>query len=413
MADVDLTPVPPAEAIRYFRRKGLQASFAWQDMWQEEHARAFTVAKAMKYSVLQDIRDQVDKALADGTTLRTFQDELRPKLEAAGWWGKQKAVDPLTQETKLVQLGSPRRLRTIFDVNMRAARATGMWERVQDTKDALPFLQYQTAGDDRVRPEHAAWDGTTLPVDDDWWNVHYPPCDWECRCTVIQLSQGMLERQGGKVTERPIAFPARSYTNPRTGEVVRVEGGIGPGWGYNVGKAYLEGITPSPMGPPGGEADTSAAAAPHIARRVVSADLVLPADVSIEEAQAAFLGGFGVAPDESRVVADKTGDGLVIGPGLFKDSVGRPVRLGRASRRALPLIGLTLRDPAEIRRAWRFGPDGPALLVRRYLASFEVGSRSVDVAVDWSAGGWWAGTSADPGFDLAGLREGELVFSAA
>ena len=411
---IDLTPLPPEEAIRYFRRKGLKASFAWQDVWQEEHAKAFTVAKAMKASVLQDIRDAVDKALASGTTLEQFKSELRPLLEAHGWWGKQKAVDPLTGEEKTVQLGSPRRLRTIFDVNMRTARAAGYWQRIQDTKDTIPYLRYQTAGDDRVRPEHAAWDGVTLPVDDSWWDMHNPPCDWGCRCTVVQISKGQLEREGGQVTDKPPAFPPKTYVNPRTGEVIRVEGGIGPGWGYNVGKAYLERDTPSPMGAPDdGEGAASASAETPIARRKVSADMLLPADIDADEARAAFLGGFGVAPDKSRIVQDRTGDGLVVGPGLFKDSVGRPVRLPKATLQAMPLVGLALREPAEIRRAWRFGPGGDSLLARRYIGRFEVANENVDVVVDWANGGWWPGVSTARALDLVALRQGPIVYSAA
>ena len=45
---LSLKPLPPKEAIAYFRKKGLKKSFAWQDVWQEEHAKAFTVAKAMR-----------------------------------------------------------------------------------------------------------------------------------------------------------------------------------------------------------------------------------------------------------------------------------------------------------------------------------------------------------------------------
>jgi len=409
---VDLKPLPPKEAIAYFQGKGLAKSFAWQDMWQEEHAKAFTVAKAMRSSVLQDLRDAVGAALKDGTTFAAFKDALRPKLEAQGWWGVKKMRDPLTGEERLVQLGSPRRLRTIFDVNMRTAYAAGRWQRIQETKETIPYLRYTTVGDDKVRPEHAAWDGTTLPVDDGWWDEHNPPCDWGCRCTVIQLSQGQLDREGGQVTEKPIAFPSRSYTNPRTGEVVRVEGGIGPGWGYNVGKAYLERETPSPMGAPDGDEGIDAGAAQTIGRRKVSAELVLPDDVDRAEAQAAFLGGFGVSPEHSRIFPDRTGDGLVVGPALFKNSVGQRVRLRRSLLRALPLVGLTLRDPAEIRRAWRFGPGGDSLLTRRYFGRFEAGETPIDVVVDWANGGWWAGTSLDRGLDFEGLRAGQVVYAA-
>lgn len=393
MAEISLKPLPPAEAIRYFRGKGLKASFAWQDMWQEEHAKAFTVAKAMRASVLQDIRDVVDKALADGTAFETFQKNLRPLLEAAGWWGKARAVDPLTGEERLVQLGSPRRLRTIFDVNMRVAYAAGRWERTQETKDTIQYLRYETAGDDRVRPEHAAWDGTTLPVDDPWWDEHYPPCDWGCRCTTVQVSQDELDRNHQSVTDTPPAFPSRSYTNPRTGEVVRVEGGIGPGWGYNVGKAYLERDTPSPMSAPEDGEDQAGAAATH---ELVGA----PIDV--------FLKGFGASLTKSVIYDDKSGDGLVIGMGLFKDSVGRPAHLPTATLRALPAIGAVLREPGEIRRSWRFGPTGDSLLVRRYFGKAD----GVDVVVDWSATGWWAKTSAHAALDVGALRQGPVIYRA-
>ena len=41
-------------------------------------------------------------------------------------------------------------------------------------------------GDGRVRPEHAAMDGITRPVNDSFWKKYYPPNGWNCRCTVMQ-----------------------------------------------------------------------------------------------------------------------------------------------------------------------------------------------------------------------------------
>ena len=48
-------------------------------------------------------------------------------------------------------------------------------------------LQYRTVGDDRVRPEHAALNGVTLPPSDEFWESYYPPNGWRCRCTVVQV----------------------------------------------------------------------------------------------------------------------------------------------------------------------------------------------------------------------------------
>ena len=42
-------------------------------------------------------------------------------------------------------------------------------------------------GDDRVRQEHAALERTILPVDHPFWDKHYPPNGWNCRCNVVQV----------------------------------------------------------------------------------------------------------------------------------------------------------------------------------------------------------------------------------
>lgn len=48
-------------------------------------------------------------------------------------------------------------------------------------------LQYRTAGDDRVREEHAALHGITLPINDPFWDKYFPPNGWNCRCTAVQV----------------------------------------------------------------------------------------------------------------------------------------------------------------------------------------------------------------------------------
>lgn len=237
MAEIELKPLPPEEALRYFRAKGFRTSFAWQDVWQHEHARAFTVAKGMKLDVLQDIRAAVDKALAEGRTLEQFTKELQPLLEEKGWWGRQRMKDPLDGKIKSVQLGSPRRLQTIFQVNLRTSYAAGKWAQIERVKERRPWLRYVAVLDNRTRDEHRKWHGTVLPVDDPWWKTHYPPNGWNCRCTVQQLSDRDLDRFNYTPDDKAPPSPTRPWTNKRTGEVVRVPDGIDPGFAYNVGEA--------------------------------------------------------------------------------------------------------------------------------------------------------------------------------
>ena len=225
---------PPREALTFFRRKDLRVGFSYQDVWLEEHTHAFTVAKATRLDLLDDIRTAVDTALSEGQTFRQFQKGLTPVLQARGWWGKKTVRDPRTGRLVRAQLGSRRRLRVIYSANLRSARAAGQWERAQRTKRALPFLLYQLGPSEKHRPEHVQWAGTILPVDDVWWRTHYPPNGWGCKCWVRQISRREAERRGGRST-RPEAQPVPRI-NKRTGEERMVDRGLDPSWATNPGQ---------------------------------------------------------------------------------------------------------------------------------------------------------------------------------
>ena len=146
-------------------------------------------------------------------------------------------VDPVTGESRLVQLGSPRRLKIIFDTNLRMSYARGQWQRIERVAEARPYLRYVTVEDDRRRPEHAAWHGIILRWDHPFWRTHYPPNGWTCRCTVQQLSEDDLEEFGFAVSDAPPPGwdQTRGWRNKRTGEVQRVPRGIARGFAHNVG----------------------------------------------------------------------------------------------------------------------------------------------------------------------------------
>lgn len=240
---VRLQLLPPADAVRAFQARGLLApTFSWQDMWQAEHAGAFTVAGLMRLDLLKAVHDGLAAAIGEGLTLREFQRRLQPLLEREGWWGKKPVADPDSGEIRLAQLGSPERLELIYDVNLRQSYAAGKWARAQRAKRRLPYLVYRTMRDERVRASHAAWDGLALPVDAPFWRSHYPPNGWRCRCTVFQTDEAglsQLAKGGVKVKREAPPIETREFVNRRTGEILRVPTGIDPGWGYNPGAASL------------------------------------------------------------------------------------------------------------------------------------------------------------------------------
>ena len=156
----------PVEALAYFKAKKLKVGFDHRAVWAEEHAAAFTVAKVTELDVLADMKAAVETALEEGRTFREFQQVAGMILERSGW------TNYGTEAQK------PQRLMTIFDTNMRVARACGQWQRAERTKDAMPYFQYNL-GPSRVhREEHVAWEGTLLPIDDPWFDDHSPPLDY-------------------------------------------------------------------------------------------------------------------------------------------------------------------------------------------------------------------------------------------
>lgn len=236
-----LAAVNPEEAISYFRQKGYRIGFDYRDVWQQEHQAAWTVAKAMQVDLLTEIRAFVDAAIADGTTLATFQAELAPRLVKRGWWGRQEMVDPLDGEPKLVQLGSFKRLETIFDTNLATAYSEGQWERIQRNQQLFPFLEYVRSASVNPRHTHLAYAGLVLRADDSFWQSHLPIKEWGCKCSVIQYTQRMLDREGLQVGKAPPEV-MRELVNKRTGEVMTVPVGVDPAFHYPPGgrRAHLE-----------------------------------------------------------------------------------------------------------------------------------------------------------------------------
>lgn len=195
--------ITPEEALEFFLAKGLSRSFRWDDMVGQEHDIAFTVAKMMNQGLLDFVKQELERVIANGDTFADFAEQIMPALQRRGWWGKRDVIDPLTGQVIEARLGSASRLETIFRTNLQSAYAKGQRENIQDTKDTFPYLMYDAVDDSRTRPEHAAWDGTVLPADHPFWQTHYPPNDYNCRCGVIQLTWDDIAEYGLRISEQP------------------------------------------------------------------------------------------------------------------------------------------------------------------------------------------------------------------
>ena len=260
--------IVPKEALAWLKAKKLSPGFDYRDVWRDEHSIGFTVAKMTQLDLLSDVQSLVEEALAEGQSFAQFREVLKPLLVKRGWWGQQEMNDPLTTESRVVQLGSDRRIRTIYENNLRTARSAGQWERIERTRRAMPYLLYTLGPSREHRAEHLKWADLCLPVDAPFWRTHIGPNGWGCKCGVRQVSKYEYEQMlkngvtrnvqqlddnglpTGQVTRETMPLRTTApevkrvkWVNKRTGEEEMVPEGIDPGWDYNPGmarKAELE-----------------------------------------------------------------------------------------------------------------------------------------------------------------------------
>jgi len=246
-----MASIIPREALAFLRNKRLRTGFSYKDVWRDEHATAFTVAKAMQVDVLFDLHSAVTGAMEKGQSFESFKKSIKPILQEKGWWGRKDITDPLTGRTVNAQIGSDRRLKTIYSVNMRSAFQKGQYERAM-ASDLHPYLLYRLGNSRRHREEHMEWEGIILPKTDPWWDSHFPPNDWGCNCFTVAVTEERKKRYeaegiptaprldgtgGGNVPAKTAAPPPRyrNYYNERKGTVERVPAGVNPAFNWNQG----------------------------------------------------------------------------------------------------------------------------------------------------------------------------------
>ena len=119
--------------------------------------------------------------------IKTFHElnEAFPSLVDAN--GERKPFEQFLNDVrKIDSTYNENYLRAEYNFVHSSADMASKWEQFEQDGDRYN-LQYRTAGDSKVRPEHAALNGVTLPPSDPFWQTYYPPNGWNCRCTVVQV----------------------------------------------------------------------------------------------------------------------------------------------------------------------------------------------------------------------------------
>lgn len=392
--------LPPTDTVKFFNAKDYATQAHWDELWQQEHGRFFTVTKMLDADLLTKVRQSLADVLANGGTFEQWKAAIVPTLKAHDWYGKVPGDLGHTGVDHPIFVGDAR-LRTIFNTNIRTAQAAGRWASIQKAKAYRPYLMYVAVHDNRTRPLHRLWGGLDdgkpiiLPVDHPCWAIYFPPCGWGCRCGVLQLSERDLQRRGLSVTT-DAELVAKGWLTPggavggkktayrrSDGTIEKVPAGVDPGFAYNPGEDFFEALNgPASAGPIDARTIVSSPDQPPMpAPRPVPESMLLPASISDEETVSRFIGAFdGDGPSDGTTVlyTDVIGQPVVISDAFFYrgGNSANPSKLSSDRREAMLLLAETIKDPDEIWIRWEDAKqaDGTPYqrLSRYYVSRFEI-----------------------------------------
>ena len=194
-ATLTIETFPNEAAADYIRGKAVADPTNFGNLPAQLKQRAFAVAGIEQMDVLKRLRDTIAK-LPEGMSW----DEAKRDLASE--------ISPFTGgDMKVARAKAEMQLR----IHGFQAYAVARHQQQMETADIFPYWKYVTVGDSRVRAAHAALDGKVLRADDPWWQTHYPPWDWGCRCIVEQLDEEDAEAAGIS-THAEMPTPQRSGT---------------------------------------------------------------------------------------------------------------------------------------------------------------------------------------------------------
>lgn len=174
-----------------FRQKGAQLDI---NILASDEAQEFITTHAdildagfQKVEMSDKMRERLTRSNYIFSGIKTFHElnEAFPSMLDEN--GNKKTFERFLNDVqKINDTYNANYLHAEYNFVQASATMAAKWEQFSEDGDQY-YLQYRTAKDGKVRPEHAALDGVTLPPSDSFWDTYYPPNGWNCRCNVVQV----------------------------------------------------------------------------------------------------------------------------------------------------------------------------------------------------------------------------------
>lgn len=174
-------------ALEWFRKRTAMTRAQVDALAAEMRRRVFFVTGLSDMEAIKRVQDSLTKALAEGQTFEAWQASARGLLKGPEF--------------------TEARLRTIFRTNLQNAFATGRYAELTSgvARRRRPYWRFSAVRDGRTTAVCAASHGTLLHMDHPWWKSHIPPLHFNCRSTLVPLTEAQAQAAG--ITEQPPDVP--------------------------------------------------------------------------------------------------------------------------------------------------------------------------------------------------------------
>lgn len=143
--------------------------------------------KSIQYEIPAEMRQSLEQDIFVFSGFKTYHQLKEASELLRDSQGRVKSFNQFYQDVSAIRQKYNRNwLHAEYNFAVSSAQMASHWAEYQQDEE-MTNLQYRTALDDKVRPEHAALEGVTLPMSDPFWDTAFPPNGWNCRCHVIPV----------------------------------------------------------------------------------------------------------------------------------------------------------------------------------------------------------------------------------
>lgn len=180
-------------ALTAFKKLHETGSYNPKDLLEVEeyadlvNATSNIFSSAITHDVPEDMKEYLEKDVFMFSGLKTHAQLTEARSLLKDGSGNIRPYEDFERSIlKLNEQYNTHYLEAEYEFAVQSSQSAAQWVNLQDDTSRY-WLEYRTAGDEKVRASHAALNGICLPADDSFWLEYYPPNGWRCRCVAVEI----------------------------------------------------------------------------------------------------------------------------------------------------------------------------------------------------------------------------------